>query len=278
MTLPEEIQNLIGELLVRIKTSSAHKLNREDRARLLRMLSGISISEEKTNDGTLSLIEVKPVVSWLGLITSYKVLPVWEEAKIFQSVEENIYRFLPGEMLELTRRVLAKEVDVEEANLKLENDFYFLPITMTKFSTENVYSVLEACRSTLSMTLWGMEPDILLDDYAAYACAAYAGIDENEPGLWNETELHMIYGQIESLMGENRNSEEFSQILETKNPLEILEGLGFFTEDWPEEMRNKFRAYKPFRCVPLKTLEFWEWWLTEAIPQAWDLAQEQVEK
>jgi hypothetical protein len=25
---------------------------------------------------------------------------------------------------------------------------------------------------------------------------------------------------------------------------------------------------------PQKRLEFWEWWLTEAIPQAWELAQQ----
>jgi hypothetical protein len=27
-----------------------------------------------------------------------------------------------------------------------------------------------------------------------------------------------------------------------------------------------------------KRLEFWEWWLTEAIPQAWDLGQDSYQK
>lgn|GEM_PF-1070824 len=36
---------------------------------------------------------------------------------------------------------------------------------------------------------------------------------------------------------------------------------------------NQNKPSWPIKLNPQKRLEFWEWWLTEAIPQAWELAQ-----
>lgn len=40
--------------------------------------------------------------------------------------------------------------------------------------------------------------------------------------------------------------------------------------------RNPLGEYKlwPDEFDAKKRLEFWEWWLTEAIPQAWELAKQ----
>jgi len=38
----------------------------------------------------------------------------------------------------------------------------------------------------------------------------------------------------------------------------------YAAKDWIERINNQL------------SLEFWEWWLTEAIPQAWELAQQSI--
>jgi len=204
---------------------------------------------------------------WLAIITVQYVLSAWEPNK-FDSIshgsdEDNL--ITPHLILQTMESLLNRKISVKDAFLLYHNDFHD---GIDKFMNDINYNsqcVYWAAYKAIQIPLYGRSNNYIDNnyngeevdksikdlglkvksstrdeikeevDFTTNAMLAYAAIDKNQPGDWQH-----IKGYV-----------------------------NLFT------MRTVYRKanLQDIEISQGKRLEFWEWWLTEAIPQAWELAQ-----
>ena len=283
MDLPTNIEKLVYLFLRQVEDSKDGHFSLENRARLIRLLTGI---EEKpdfnSNLEFYSSPNVKPkeLIFWLALLTAEKVLPIWEKADVFQFDKGDSFKFLPYQIISLAKSLITGKVDFKVAETKLNGDYYYMPMTMAELTTLEVYRVIECAISALSIPIYGIEPRLLINDFASLACDAYAGKDENPPGFFYKFTLSRMNIEIQTYLyaSETKTISALFEKFGSKDLLEISDFLGIATYQWSEEEKSLVKNYKPFRLNDAKSLAFWHWWLTEAIPQAWELTQQSASK
>ena len=193
----------------------------------------------RTNDEPLWLSEASRAVSWLSIITARKVIFVWETANNTSVEPLNEFMRTPHEALEAAEKFLTGKISENEARSACRVDFFRYDLITLK-----VYCASKASLAALETTLLGSAESFAnLEDFADYSLVAFAGIDNNEPGVWIDDFYINLAGW------------DFAE-----------------DEKWTEEQKERARQYQPVKNDPQKELEFWEWWLTEAVPQAWELA------
>lgn len=191
----------------------------------------------------LTLSNASLMLNHLAILAAKRVIQKWEGANFFSAnALGNYLRQLPQEMLETAESVLLGTIDVEYAEGKDCSDFYFYRIGLDEETCRDIYAVFEAADRALSQTLYKMDKRPQFE-VALKSLQAFAGVDQNEPGLWRDVKMVKMLG------------------IEYKD-----------AENWSTERVKRLETFKPFRLNKQKSLEFWEWWLTEAIPQAWELA------
>jgi hypothetical protein len=118
--------------------------------------------------------------------------------------------------------------------------------------------------------------DSLNNDFAGYALTAYAATDENEPGLWVEDNLKRNQDELNTWLTSDDDltdiKEGFAQWADVK--LEDIFPSDFAKKLLEQEAEHirKANAFIPLKYDVKRELEFWQWWLTIAIAQAWELA------
>jgi hypothetical protein len=240
MTLPLEVQQLCNHYLELLRQGHQASLDFEQREALYQAFGLLQWWRgSRTNDEPLWLSEASRAVSWLSVVTARKVIFVWETANntSVESLEEFVRT--PRGALEAAEKFLAGKISENEAWSACRVDFFPYELTTLK-----VYCAFKASLAALETTLLGRAESFAnLEDFADYSLVAFAGIDSNGPGVWIDDFYVNLAGW------------------------EIARD-----EKWTAERIERIKQYQPVKNDPQKELEFWEWWLTEAVPQAWELA------
>jgi len=241
MELAAETKELTEEYLEIVRNDSDHNISPSQRFKLYQsfgpsriILSNkttvkeVDISQYHNNikEQLLNLTTGDKTLGWLGILTSKKVLFLWES--IWQQITfdpDAVTR--PEEMLELAEKLLLGKTTIDDNLFELYGEFN-TALNIEYWVSYDVANTFNASYFTLEMIIYGPNnlttnnSDDIYDydrDFASRAVAAYTVINSVVP------------------------SEDL-----TLNPALL-------------------------KFDPQKRLEFWEWWLTEAIPQAWELAQ-----
>jgi hypothetical protein len=243
MLLPLEVKRLIKYNSLYLIKNPERDIGSNVRYKLYQRFGPSFRKGGLQNEGKyLVLSHADRTVAWLGILTARKVLPIWEEfgnQNLKECDEHESYN--PLEMIMTAEQVLKEEIDEYEARrVRLSNRFYYGIAGLQDVTTEVVYQSIQTAYFALGVTIhgwdstnrpyWGDIPKLMYD-FAKTAVRAYAGKDENPPGLWSE--------------------------------------VGYYHKDPPAN-------YKSLEIDLDKKIEFWKWWLTEAIPQAWELAQQSI--
>jgi len=250
--LPSNIEDIVSKSLQEVRLNSRHHLSMTKRWEIYNSFGLRQSSKYWDRDRSMYLLTLSKaslMLNHLSILAAKKVIQKWEGADFFKANEVGNYlRQLPQEMLEVAEGVLMGKIDVEYAEGKAHTDFYYDEIGLDEETCRDVYSVFDSSRQALSQTLYGMDKRPQFE-VALKALHAFAGVDQNEPGLWRDLKLVGMLG------------------IEYKD-----------AENWSSERVKRLENFKPFYLDRQKSLEFWEWWLTEAIPQAWELTNSTYEE
>jgi len=249
MPIPRETQQLIEQALTMVRKDPGHHLSPAIRFEIYKSFGNSnhtnnlsSIKEvRKGEDVFLKLSLADKTLGFLSILTARKVLPIWldnEAAQFIDNDEE--YSNDPVEMLKIAENVINNTLKPSRAYVDLCSRFYNGLLSLEYTVNEKIYCVALAAYSSLEVTLCGIE-----------------GLRFSSHKKVNYTDEEVTYGQ--------RDFAAFA----TRAYISIDTGEA---GNWRFKNRNS-EKYVPLVFDPQKRLEFWEWWLTQAIPQAWELAE-----
>jgi hypothetical protein len=274
MNLPTKIQNLCVRYLDLVRSDPDHHLKIEYRFDIYNgfgssrlNLPGYIQSGEKL-DSQKNLQYMKEeflnfnindyALGWLAILTARYVLPISD--RVQYQLEFNKQRITAQEVLQVAENLLQHRVTFDMGNQELE-DFYWYNEDVFKSTTYDVACAFSSAYRALEYILYGIirrdtlfieGSDIIGGDIFTFkAVEAYSSVDKNPPGIYNQYALD-----------EEDNSNNEPIIISIMN-MNIING-------------NQYWQLLPLTYSVQKRLEFWEWWLTEAIPQAWELAEKSV--
>ncbi|OJV96322.1 MAG: hypothetical protein BGO39_01000 [Chloroflexi bacterium 54-19] len=194
---------------------------------------------EQIESGNLDLSVADLALAHLAIVSVQKVLPLWEKEWVRIHKEDPETTNVTIILLEATKALLTRTMNPKEASILLSNSHATVGSLEWDFSY-NAYCVSVSSEETLAMALIG---------------------------LWR------INSQIQSKKFININDDE------TNTSFDFA---AWSAKAWSAIDENApggwavlvgYKGLVNVRFDAQKRLEFWEWWLTEAIPQAWDLAQ-----
>lgn len=190
-------------------------------------------------------------LSWLAILTAKHVLPVWDQLYKQLAKDEPI-EVTAQEVLQIAEDLLQHKITFDEA-METQDNFYWEGEKIARKVTHNIDCAFRAACATLDFILCGLPRRAYRsvegegsDFFVTNALEAYTAIDRNPPGT--------LRGTVSDFLIEN--------VLKVQK-----------LENLPKEYQFSDRILD-IEYDLQKRLEFWEWWLTEAIPQAWELAQQ----
>ncbi len=285
MELPFELSRLLQQNLESVRLEPEHHIYQQERLEILEafgLLEAPQTNEEEKEDRNdwkrwyylpVNLPLADRAFGWLAMLTARKVLPLWEQFGTAQNEDNLDFSFDPAKMIETGEGVLSGKISSSTAKIDLCNRFYYGMIGIDKLTTKNVYCAMETAYAGLEAILSGTKG--LNSDFTARAAIAYVGIDENEPGLWAEENVR----EQEQTLEEDwlKTDETPKKIKESsifrQDSIATIEDI--YYRNFLIERDKRLENFKPITFSPQKELEFWEWWLTEAIPQAWEFAEKE---
>lgn len=193
------------------------------------------------------LLMTNSAYGWLAFITARRVLPIFSKTfppEFFEALSDEEIDLIEGSpynLLKVTEELLLRRVDVETVNSVIAAG-YDIQWYYVKDNVPNnaVWAANAAVRALTESS--GVEP--------LQHVSLYHKRDVN--GAW--------------ISGENWDDEE----LANSGGDTVSAAVVAFASDL--DYSDPAKA----KCNPTKTQEFWEWWLTEAIPQAWELAEKSI--
>jgi hypothetical protein len=242
MKLPDNTANLIKEYTALVETRKFHDLNPYEWFSLY-LSFGPSLRKKLAGYQSKYLIlsPADKTVAWLGILCARKVLPIWEEIAsqpLKECGEQESYN--PVEMLETAEQVLNGEIDEYEAqHVRLAHRFYYGTLGLENVTTAEVFHVINAAYKALGATIIG----------------------------WNQTELYIWGVAKPSVVNDFVVPAVRAYSWKDLNPPGVWAKLAFNHNDPSVN-------YQPLKNDLNKRLDFWQWWLTEAIPQAWELGHQ----
>ncbi len=262
MNLPREVSFLCNQYLEAIKQGSVFKS--QDRLKLYRAFGSSKVDEVIENEKWWITHSVADkAFGWLAILTAEKVLPIWEKYGVPEKDNQN-YSYAPNKMLIVARGVLNKSIDADQAKGDLREKFYFGMSGISKYVTETVYYSMEVAYIALELAITGLEEGLIYID------------------IKNQNQR-----SEERLAFETDEDKRFLEAASNLNPIFIAQTdfavkalIAFAAKDinepgkWSYTRHDPNQEFVPLKNDPPKELEFWEWWLTEAIPKAWELAQQ----
>jgi len=242
MPIPIHAQRLIARQLQAIRNDPEHRLRPIDR---LIIYESFGASIDLSGDIYTHLLKTGQLVwpygqrsyAHLAILTAHHVLPIWEQAiPVLRDRDETIPVELSQQMLAIAERVLRGTIDPAEANGLLSTQFHTDVWLLNQETTFEVWYACSACYHALSMVL-GRKPFQLPNVDPSLT-------DE----MLNGTTADVAAAAVKAYTA--INSDELD--------------VGWSKETVPSAIRFDVK----------KRQDFWEWWLTEAIPAAWELAAE----
>jgi hypothetical protein len=220
-------------------------------------------------------------ICWLAIVTVKKVLYMWD------SVKEQTYLgngISPKEILEIAENLLKDSTLFDKSFTYFINDVN-MSSNIKKDITYNTSSLYDAASSALGTVLCGLrgleenslinsKDDEITDiygDFASEAVKAFSCIDKNKPGGWYQQRFWSLILKSQPYNKRFLDTNEDEQNITEEF---ISDDYWSVTDDFEQTIESQ--NYKPLEFDSIKRLEFWEWWLTEAIPQAWELAEKSV--
>lgn len=187
-------------------------------------------------------------LGWLAVLTAQKVAPLWV---ITKELEEDGVTETPEQYITIAKEALEGKRSFEDLREALAE----IPIDAEILTTYDLTCVINAVFYALHYLIHSLRllknqvkdydnsPITPHGDFASWGQKAYCVTDKNPPGLVAE-----YYGYLVD------------------------------TKDYPE---NNGYNYIHGKLIPLefdleKRREFWFWWLSEAIPQAFELAEDSL--
>lgn len=232
------------------------------------------------------------VLGWLAILTVQQALFTWDQFD--EQIREQHFvdglNIRPHTIVEAAETVLIGTADLDKVFGDAVGD-YHMGSTITNFVTYDLACTYTAANSALSVILYGgnildddasfIDDDIsyIFGDFASEAVKAYSVIDTNKPGAWQQEGLRRLELGLQDLAANPQVDPIVKKALGLDSPTdeEVLSRLGFLShefEEWQIEKSEQTKSYQQQTFDPTKRLEFWQWWLTEAIPQAWEMANQ----
>lgn len=246
MDLPSNLQATLSKYREMVRSADNHQLSFEGRLILYRefgLHQTDDVLDKTTGNWHLVLTPAACVLGWLAILTARKVLPFWDPSNLPLEARNDIYSCGPYEMLEVAEKALLRKITADEAKDDLLGKFYYGLSGKEHFLTDRALNANGAANGAaydaLETVVYGLESfEKVSDDFASYAMKAAALL--NSPR--KDSTLNPEFFGLEVDVVFNA---DFKGSLFLKEP-----------EIYSSE----------------KALDFWEWWLSEAIPRAWELA------
>jgi len=270
MKLPSKVQASCVKFLAAVRYEPAHDIKIEDRFSIYNSFGPSRIHHPSYTKGCgdfnhLDYFQyIKDeflnsnindyILSWLAVISARYVLPLVN--RVWPQISEKGELVSPQQILEVAEKLLRKDITFDAAYEQFD-EFYWSNEAVSKSATYDVACAFSSAYSALEFILYGLRSrppfvngsEIIGGDIFIFnALEAYNSIDRNSPGEYQVKESDVIIKDFLAF-----------RIIENPPP-----GYQFSNEPIPIEYDVQ------------KRLEFWEWWLTEAIPQAWELAQQSI--
>jgi Immunity protein Imm5 len=232
MQLPEQSQKLVTHYLDKVRQDPAHHLKPIERLEIYE-----SFNSDNDEVGRKAFV-------WLHILSARKVEKIWNTG-----INDYYLRELGSQLLTLAEDILTGLVSKNSKIVKRVADSTYHAFGNIEDFPDNVVCSITAAEDAFNVAI-GFKPfkPVEIDDET---------LDEN---LWDEqvwdapSNAMRAYANFYGYYEENENEEA-----------EEVEISGQMT-------RILTNAIVSGKSDPQKRLEFWEWWLTEAIPQAWEIA------
>ena len=266
MSLPQNTRKAIENALFQTE-QSPHYLDSESHREEIYSTFGSVEIDEYTKEGTwyLSLSQGAKIIGWLAVLTAQKVLPIWIEYNKERSNLNNSSIDI-ARIIQISKKILLNDINADAAKEAVLGEFYYGIAGLERETTKNVYYVVMTAYTTLELVIYGLEAAKYKEqDFALLAMKAYSTVDQNEAGLWQYEESLATSGFSNSSTSEESFSDFSSEINEN---LEKLLSISVAQE------RKKVKQLVPIKIDSVKAGQFWKWWLIEAIPDAWKLANQ----
>jgi hypothetical protein len=263
MELPGEVQQAIKQAHGEMLADSFHTLLPKQRVPIYR---------------ATEILE-QPILwkfrAWLAILTARKVLPVWEEELPGDDLAQRILEVSEGM---LAGKLTNLETQYERGSLQraVGNSEQFIESDRARAALLAAYSALKAVlgyspfeKLSRKQIEHGFPDEKVADiwgDTAGLAVLAYSGFAYKSEAFSEETYVYNR-GKID-IIPKNKPQALLlgpASFLKKVFVREKKEGTGYFH-------RSGLNLNKDFE--PELRKEFWEWWLFEAIPKAWDLAHQ----
>jgi hypothetical protein len=302
MPLPLQTQQLCLQYLENVRNDPDHNLSTQSRFELYRSFgpsrldfpgyqkrgSLFNYEEYKQHRGLefANFTIADYALSWLAVLTAERVLPIfdkiWQQIENFDPVERaatsaeqvaaklqheithnelflialmNSSEIVPAvDVLQIAKNLLQHNISFEEAEIEY-GGLYLADETVDRRATQEVGAAFMAAYEAVNFILFGPRSRIIPenevdDSFVAAALVAYTVTDKNPPGAFAVDPGAVLINLAEMS----------KQIHEHGKP------------DPSFSMEYAEQEVIPLEYNLQKRLEFWEWWLTEAIPKAWELA------
>ncbi|HEX8219006.1 MAG TPA: hypothetical protein VF914_07305 [Chloroflexia bacterium] len=254
-TLPDEVLQVTTDALINMRSSPTHHLAPFYRYQLYRTLGRVvgsaSSSREGSDDG------VSTVQAWLAILTAERVLPLFEGAIFALDDMDEDFLHLPRQLIDMARGLMMGQLDLESARWEAGEAHELFGNWLSESDYDPDAVPLNA---------------VLAGNAAQRALSEAAGWDyfllmsaENEQ-RWSQPPDLSTYPQKQALD------------LESQEPL-TDEQLVYEGSDTAGKAAVAYAcSTTSVRCEPERLEEFWTWWLTEALPEAWGLAASNTRK
>ncbi len=233
-TLPNDLQQLIASAFRNMKSNSAHHLAPFHRHQLYRTLRELAPAVRSMNEDPSR--DVSPVQGWLAILAAERVLPIFEGATFGLDDMDDEFFQLPRELIKIAREFMIRPFNLAEVREEASEAHQWL---------ENWLGEAEYDPNAVPLNA------ILAGSSAQRALSEVVG--------WDYFDL--------------MSAEDKQRWL--RAPAEQLtdEQLVFGDSDAAGRAAVAY-ACSPtsVRCEPERIEEFWTWWLTKALPKAWELA------
>jgi hypothetical protein len=269
-------QNLTDFYLQKIRERPEHYLRPQERLEIYKSLGNFTKQQDifdfrKTSNAEfvkLNLNTADKTLAILAIITAKKVLPFYSEAEIGPYIiNEPNYSNSPFEMLEKAENLLEGSFNAATAWSDLIDTFYYGLISIEDSLNEKVSCAVFAAFSAFTITIRGFDclrgsanqKLIIYDDF---------GFENLEPSAHQNRFDTVSLAQDDLIDSIDFSKDDFAAFAERAYTSFDENAPGLWAKKYPPYIKQ----YKPLSIDTQKRLEFWEWWLTEAIPQAWELA------
>jgi len=249
LSLPPNVQSVVDEALSAVRADPKHEMGFKRRQALWAAF--------KAADEVIG----QKAKGWCAVLAARRVLPIYEQADILYLE----WRSDPRTWLDLAEQVLRDQTDITEANVRSSNIHYEVGNMNEMLYEDGLQNMSVGC--ALQAAHLALSESVGTDHLARLG--SFVSITDGKATAVETTDEAMA---VRGFAGDTLPSAAYAYAIDyTPIDPEKFAGLGLVViGDWDETDFNHVLGNSVNRP---RLLEFWEWWLTEVIPAAWNAAQ-----